>query len=101
MKNVSQNILPMVAVAASFVCGCYGISAAEPRLEAVFGAEGLHALKWADADVLKDGTPHVSRLILEKKWLGDDGLNEYDFEELGSTDPEVSFDRGNNVLTHG
>ena len=39
MKNVSQNILPMVAVAASFVCGCYGISAAEPRLEAVFGAE--------------------------------------------------------------
>jgi hypothetical protein len=73
--------------------------AAEKRLEAVFGAQGLQALRWAGADVLKDGAPRVSRIILEKRWLGDDGLSQYDFEEADVADPEVSFDRGNVNIT--
>ena len=97
MKRVSPQVLSVVAVV-GFLLGGSNAVAVEKRLEAVFGAEGLQALRWAGADLLENGAPRISRIILEKKWLGGDGLNQYDFETADATEPKVSFDQENRVL---
>lgn len=98
MKRVSLQVLSVVAIVGPLLWVSGAVAAAK-RLEAVFGAEGLQALRWTGADVLQHGAPHVSRIILEKKWLGD-GLNQCGFDKADVTEPEVRFDRENRVLTY-
>ncbi len=95
------NALRISLVAFASVAFALRAPAAEKGLKIGYDDEGLSLLEWAGANLLEDGTPSVSRIVLEKKRLGDDGLNEYEFETLDGDEPKVRFDRARKVLTFG
>ncbi|MBS3763635.1 MAG: hypothetical protein KGZ25_10080, partial [Planctomycetes bacterium] len=80
---------------------CIGASAlAAERLQLEYGDRGLMSLKWAGQDILKDGKPSVGRIVLEKKTLADDGINEYDWQKPDVSEPRVKTERDGRRLVY-
>ncbi|MHC4250525.1 MAG: PA14 domain-containing protein, partial [Planctomycetota bacterium] len=69
-----------------------GAGAAERRLDARFGAEGLSRLDWAGIELLAEGRPAAGKLVFETVTENKDGLNEYAFEKADGSAPRISFD---------
>lgn len=100
--------MSMKKVLLALLCVALGRGVAQPvgawgaagELEAEVGTEGLTALRWAGEDLLGDGKPSVERVVLEKKRLNDEGVNEYAFEKLEGGAPKTSFDGEAKVVTH-
>lgn len=100
MKRITRFFPHLTLMALLLLTGRPTPAAADP-LEASFSDEGLHALQWGEVNLLEDGRPEVSRVVLEEKRLNDEGINAYDFEELDGADPQVSFDPPSRTLTYG
>lgn len=88
-----------VVLMGSLLCLCQSTSA-RPQVQAEFSPAGLASLNWAGTDMLKDGTPDVRQIILEKRELNDDGIYECKFEEADTDPLEVAFSERKSVLTH-
>jgi len=96
MKTTLRNLLGATLIGSALLAGH---APAQTPLHAEFGDAGLSALKWGEHDLLKDPAPRVNKIILERKTLNDQGLNEFDFETLEGGDPEFVFDKDKKKLT--
>jgi len=91
---------PHVALIALLLSWSPTPAPAQP-LEAGFSDEGITSLKWEGVNLLKNGKPEITRVVFEKKWLNDQGINEFEFEKLDGSDPQVSYDPQSRTLTYG
>lgn len=99
MKNRLSTLF-QTALLAGLLCSCRTAGVEGQKVQAEFSPRGLASLQWSGTDVLKEGRPAVRGVILERRALDEEGIYEYDFEEVDGKDPQVAFDEQDNILTY-
>mgnify|MGYP006282957397 FL=1 len=88
MRRASIVLSIVLAAAVALLGNAREAGARE--LEATFGDSGLESLVWSGENVVKDGRPAVGEVVLEKKWINEAGVNQYEWETLMGKDPRIS-----------
>ncbi|MFO7869913.1 MAG: discoidin domain-containing protein [Kiritimatiellia bacterium] len=74
-------------------------SCAQSQIEMETGPGGVSALKRAGTNLLGNGRPEVSNIVLESRSLNSEGFYDYSFERIDGDKAETRFDEKEGVLT--
>ena len=82
-----------LAAVAALLLAAAASSGAEKSVDVAFDDGGLSAIRYAGAELLKDGRPGAASVILETSKLDKDGYRVYEFEKVQAAPRKTDFDR--------